>query len=76
MGDTYKAVYRCRLCKRIHGNGFRTGESVAVKTLHLMLAGLDYQPKHWVNALPKEIVHHCHDGTMGISDFVGFSKYV
>ena len=74
MSNTYKAIYKCRLCGKLYDSGFRTGESVAVKTTHLMIAGLEYQPKHWGNELPRERVHYCDNDAMGISDFVGWQK--
>lgn len=65
----YKAVYRCRLCGKEYRPGITTDQAMAVAHMEELAAGLCGT----VPVAPRLTEPHpCHDGSLGVADFLGW----
>ena len=68
MSNTYKAVYKCRLCGKMYDGAARTGEDIAIREISFLTAGITK------TSFPKREIHYYDSDTMGIAEFVGWAK--
>ena len=69
----YRAIYKCRLCGEEFVSAVTGSADIAIKNMVLMTAECDMKQKIF-NPVTKLSMHSCKDGSMGLSDFLGFRK--
>lgn len=76
MAKSYQMLYKCRLCGQVFVNCGTVSEKVAEQsTLNEVLRANGMSPMWKENdALTMYEMHHCSDGSYGVSDFIGSRK--
>lgn len=69
----YRAIYKCRLCGEEFVSAVTGSADIAIKNMVIVTAECDVKQKI-LNPVTKTIMHGCKDGSMGMSDFLGFRK--
>lgn len=64
----YKAMYKCRFCGVLFV-GAITGKEIAERETLMISCGTG-----GTYGTPRKMVHHCNDGSIGLSEFIGFKK--
>ena len=74
MRNTYGSLFKCRLCGKEHIEN--ETEDLAVIYNSLINIVSEENGKILFGVSPSEhYMHHCADGSIGFSDFIGWKKY-
>ena len=69
----YRAIYKCRLCGEEFESGTTTSTDVVIKNMLNVTTGCGIK-QYIGNPVTETYMHSCKDGSMGLSDFLGFRK--
>lgn len=73
-GGKYEAIYKCRLCGELFGDGF-AGEDIAYMSVSTLVAFNEPKNETITNITKHHRnIHTCKNGSYGLADFQGFKK--
>ena len=71
---TYGAEYKCRLCGAVYTEQETSNKMIVYDALHDMVQGESCRCCFGLTT-KKHSIHHCEDGSIGLSDFQGWKLY-
>ena len=71
----YRAIYKCRMCGEEFVSAVTRSADNAIKHMVSVTNGYGYNPTEYIGAsITETTMHSCKNGSMGLADFLGFSK--